>query len=769
MTAEKSTLQLAAGARLMTPLNPGKQKKSARGGGGSSTPLPPRKKWLFRGLLLVFPFLLLAMAEAALRLGGYGFDPDFFQRRHIGSEDFFVQNEDFSFRFFPRETARNPGPIRFPAVKAPGTFRIFIFGESAAMGDPAESFAPDRYLGALLRAKYPDRKFEIINVAFTAINSHVILPIARACAKRSGDLWIIYMGNNEMVGPFGATSVFGWRAPPWPAVRLVLALERLRLGQLLMNLGRRMSQRPNQQTVWGGMGMFLHSEVSPRGAAREMVCRNFQRNLDDILRAGLGSGAKVMLNTMAVNLKDCPPFASLVDSNLPPSAHGDLDRLLDAARQARAQGRLPDAEALFARAAALDGTCAEAQFEWGQCLLAETNLAAAREHFQTACDDDALPFRADSRINASIRAERAKFSPSQLIFADAETALSQADGGICGDDTFFEHVHFDFDARHRLARLWADKIETLLGTNANVWLSPAACEANLGLTEWNRAQAIHFMSERMELPPLSSQANNAQRRAALEARIAQLRERMTPARAARVKKDFAALVAQRPDDYFLREEFAVFLELCGDVTGAADQWEGVRELLPQDSVGYYEHGRLLISQQHYSEAESELRTSLAIRPSRAEAWVELGNALALQQKHAEALASFTTALRLDPWNAETHLREGKVLAHLRRHGEAIASYRAAIQLKPQDWISHHELALELSASGQLDAAGDEFRQASLLAPGSVVARYDYGAWLVKQRRWDEAEREFTAVTQLDPANERARRNVAALQAMARRR
>ena len=48
----------------------------------------------------------------------------------------------------------------------------------------------------------------------TAINSHAVLPIARECARHEGDLWIVYMGNNEMIGPFGAISVFGSQAPP---------------------------------------------------------------------------------------------------------------------------------------------------------------------------------------------------------------------------------------------------------------------------------------------------------------------------------------------------------------------------------------------------------------------------------------------------------------------------------------------------------------------------------------------------------------------------
>src|SRR5689334_9818199 len=102
-------------------------------------------------MALLLPFLSLAVLESSLRFFGYGYDPHFFKRIQSGGEEFFVQNEDFSRRFFPKEVMRNPGPVRFRVHKAPGTFRIFVLGESAAMGDPAQSFAPDRYLDVLLR------------------------------------------------------------------------------------------------------------------------------------------------------------------------------------------------------------------------------------------------------------------------------------------------------------------------------------------------------------------------------------------------------------------------------------------------------------------------------------------------------------------------------------------------------------------------------------------------------------------------------------------
>ncbi len=40
------------------------------------------------------------------------------------------------------------------------------------------------------------------------------------------------------------------------------------------------------------------------------VYGSFQRNLNDIIDIGLHSGAKVVVSTVARNLKDCGPFAS---------------------------------------------------------------------------------------------------------------------------------------------------------------------------------------------------------------------------------------------------------------------------------------------------------------------------------------------------------------------------------------------------------------------------------------------------------------------------
>jgi tetratricopeptide (TPR) repeat protein len=729
------------------------------------TSISRRRLWLFRGTALLLPLVVLGVLEISLRLCGYGYDPRFFKRINIGGEEFFVQNEDFSRRFFPRELVRNPGPVRFPAHKAPGTFRIFVLGESAAMGDPAQSFAPDRYLEVLLREKYPGRNFEVINVAFTAINSHVILPIARECAAHEGDLWIVYMGNNEMVGPFGAATVFGWQAPPLPFARAVVAFQRLRTGQWLMELARKVRGESPKSAAWGGMAMFLNNQVPPDSPRKGTVYRNFQKNLDGIVRAGVNSGAKVLLNTIAVNLKDCPPFASMTARNLTQTDRAQFDQLYTNAMQAMAQNEFSKAAEFFERTARLDATFAELQFRWGECLLAQTNQEGARERFQLACDNDALPFRADSRINSAIRAEPEHVGSKGLILFNSSAALAAgSETGICGEETFYEHVHFGFDGRYRLGRAWAEQIESLLGRNTNEWASQSLCDERLGLSPWNRAQVVHFMLERIQTPPLSTQPNNERRKAALEARMAGLRPQMTAENAQTTRKTFQKLLVQRPEDYFLHQEFAVFLELSGDPTGALAEWQRFRELLPQDSLGHYQTGRLLITQQRYAEAEAELRTAVAIRPGRADGWVELGNAFALQKKYPEALASYATALKMEPQNAQTLLRRGKVLGYMNRHAEAMESYRAALQLNPADGMSHYELGVELLAAKDFDAAGKEFGEAARLTPDRAPARFNFGTWLISQNRLDEAQREFEAVIRLEPGNVQAQQTLTALKA-----
>ena len=708
----------------------------------------------------MLPVLLVGLVELALRIGGYGYATGFFRQTRVGGQEFLVNNDRFTLRFFPPELARWPNTMMLPAQKPPDTTRVFIFGESAAMGDPQPAYGAARFLEVLLRERFPGRKFEIVNTSITAINSHVILPIARDCAAREGDLWIIYMGNNEMVGPFGAATIFGSQAPPLATVRLNLALQQTRLGQMALALIRKLSPKPANAS-WGGMQMFLQNQIPPDDPRRAAAYRNFEANLRDIVRAGLDSGAKVILNTMSVNLRDCPPFASLGNSNLPAADRALFDKTYADGLASEKQGNDLAAVQSFEQAAKLDAKFAELQYRWAGSLLRSSN-ATARAHYQLACDVDALPFRADTQVNAIIRRVGGEFAPRNLVLADAESVLAEASPfGLPGQEVFYEHVHFSFRGNYLLGRLWAEQVARALppATNfpATNWASQAACERDLGLTTWNRSFVLDSVNRRMQQPPLSSQFNNPARIAAVQAELKVLHAQQTDTNAVmRCGQELVDAIQRAPRDPFLYEGFANFLEAVGDRKQAAGAYEKLLELLPYDFYGNLQLGRLRGELGQFKEALPLLQNAVRFRPGVPEGWYELGTVQAAQGKFPASLRAFAHACQLRPQDATYVCYQGKALAKLGRRVEAIATYRQAIQLRPDYWEAHFELAGELAATSEFSAAAQQYAEVLRINPRHALSHVNLGALLVRANRLDEAIVRFEEALRLEPTNQTAR-------------
>jgi len=711
------------------------------------------------------PLLALAVLEAALRLAGYGYPTSLFEKVRLEGRDYLLNNEKFGLRFFPPELSRTPNPLMIEPVKPAGTCRIFIFGESAAQGDPEPSFGAGRYLEVLLRERYPGVNFEVVNVAITAISSHVIVPIARECARCQGDLWIIYMGNNEMIGPFGAATVFGAKAPPWPVVRLGLALQTTRVGQLLMNLVRKLKGNAVGPDVWHGLEMFAGNQLAPDDPHKEVVYKNFQRNLQDILRAGRNAGAAVILNTVAVNLKDCPPFASLNSSRLAPPDLEKFNRWCAEGRRAEMSGNWKLAAADFGEAVALDPQMADAQFGEGECLLQLNDAADATGHFQKACDCDALVFRADSRINGIIRETGRQLGGPDVVLCDAAASLPEP-GSIPGQETFYEHVHLNFDGNYRLAKLWAAQAERLLPENVKTkaqggWASQEICEARLGLTDWNRILVLNEVRRRLEGPPLNSRFNNERRVSELTARFDSIIRHSDATAATNARALYIDAIARAPRDYMLHQNYSEFLGMTGNLKQAALEWKQARELMPNNPSAFLTEGLLLEKQGELSSARESFRQAVNLHPRYAQAWFELGNLAAVEGKLDEALENYRRSAEFQPNDPLPYLFMGKALSRLKRTDESLQKFRRALELDGGNWEAHYGMGGGLGMQGRFAEAKEEFQQVVRLQPQFALGHLNLGVALFKLKDLDGARREFNETLRLDPANKSARTYLAA--------
>ena len=358
---------------------------------------------------------------------------------------FMCRMRKFGCRFFPPAIARSTDPFRFAAEKATHSYRIFLFGESAANGDPDPTYGVGRYLEVFLRERYPGTDFQVVCVAMTAIDSSTILPIARECARHQGDLWLIYMGNNEMVGPFGAETVYGPRAPCLGIIRTILAVKTTRIGQLLDSLSGRLRSNSSTPKKWGGMEMFMNGRIGYDDPARLRAYANFKGNLEDILRTAHRADVPVILSTMAVNLKDCAPLASIHATGLDKSQEAAWNKIYEEGIDQETAGSYREALALYQKAAKIDPQFADLQFRMGRCDLALTNQDQARRDFELARDDDALDFRSDTRINSAIKEAASRHAGQGVFLLDAASALAQSSPeGIPGLELFLRACAFEF-------------------------------------------------------------------------------------------------------------------------------------------------------------------------------------------------------------------------------------------------------------------------------------------------------------------------------------
>ncbi len=714
------------------------------------------------------PLLIVSLAEIALRLVGYGHPTSFFLRTAVHGTNTLIENTWFGLRFFPPALARSPAPISFPAEKPANTCRIFLFGESAALGDPRPAYGAGRWLEVLLRDRFPGREIEVVCVAMTAINSHALPPIARSCARLDGDLWIVYAGHNEMAGPFGANTVFGLQTPPRWVVRASLGAQRFRVGQLLAALIRGRGRASSPPEAWGGLRMFQDQHLPLDRPGRERVYRHFRQNLSDLVQVGIRSRVPILLSTAASNLRDCAPFAS---SPLPSAIAGNAaqwEALCQGGDRLAADGHWAEAATQFESALELHPRSAELHFRLGQSLAVLGDPNAAAKRFEQARDLDTLPFRADSRINAIIEEVARQHAGTGVLFVDAAGALGlHNSAGLPGQESFYEHVHLNPEGNYRLARVWADAIVPLLeGAETNraaSWPEFETCARRLGLTDWNRHAALEEMLRRILDAPFTNQLDHAVRLGHFQRKLAQTDARMQAQAPSEVRLCYEEAIRNRPADHWLHHNYAEYLNNSGDLARAAVQMRQVRDLIPHHFAAYLHLGRLLARQKMHEEARASLEAALLRHPDLAEAHVELGQIAASQKQFEEALAHFDAAIQRRPESARVYLRRADVLMALGRREAALDSLRDATLLHPAFWEARYLLGIELASEGKVAEARSQLSEVVRLRPHHLLTRLNLGNVLVRQGRVEEALTQFREVLRLDPGNQTARESVAALE------
>lgn len=370
---------------------------------------------LFRLIAILMPLVLVLLLEGLLRLFGYGYTTALFIDSP-GNSDYLVFNPAASKRYFTDQlnaTTGNREPFR--KIKEPGTFRVFVLGESTTIGYPYfHNGSFHRWLQYRLMCEHPDRKLEIVNVALTAVNSYTVLGFAREVVHYQPDAVLIYAGHNEYYGALGVASTNRLGGSPW-LINTLLWLRQFRVVQLVTRVVGKVEHLFTSDASKEGktrMELMVGQQEIPYGSVLyKRGIAQFRNNMDKTLALFHDAGIPVFLSNVVSNLKDQPPFISL-----------------------------PASGASSASGAASDSVSADDYFARGVRAWDSGDYAKARQAYIRAKDEDALRFRAPEAINTIIEQLCRKYDNTHLI--DCRGLFEAAsEHGIIGHSLLLEHVH----------------------------------------------------------------------------------------------------------------------------------------------------------------------------------------------------------------------------------------------------------------------------------------------------------------------------------------
>lgn len=474
-------------------------------GRSATTSQPRRRRWLIRAMACAFPLVILVGVEAVLVLCGaqqdlslvieVAGDPEFLPKQLNSAADR---------PFFGTIDVAGPEDRRFARVKPASLFRAVVVGASTVQGFPyASELAFPRQLELLLNHNLPDREVEVLNAGIVSINSRAVSEIVRQVLDQiECDLIIVHTGHNEFYSPGGAASRL-MIAPDW-AWSPMIQFRKTRTFQWLTDtlVARPEVNRDLMETLPASFEISLHSDTVRLAVSR------YRTNLQRIVKDCQNARVPVLLTTVASNIQDHSPVSTLIPDSLTRDIVDQWHLAFDQGRQLAAAQEWQLAVDSLQACAALNPGSALLQYRLGQCLQKIGEPAAARIAFELARDLDGCRFRAPTVLGTIVR-EIAEDQQEQGVFlADTDQWLNQQ----CGDEApgnqfFLEHVHYNLDGHHQLAKcLQAAIVNQVLKTGQDTVALPdrAEFDEQLGVTVQDRLAALSFAIEVYSAVPMKN-------------------------------------------------------------------------------------------------------------------------------------------------------------------------------------------------------------------------------------------------------------------------
>ncbi len=728
------------------------------------TKLPPEKaapascsrRWLFRlAAALLATLAAVALAEIIAR---FLFDlppATFFVAEERDGETWITDNPAYGQTFQTPQHARAPAQNLFPAEKPAGTRRILVLGESAAMGFPSPEFGLARTLVAHLKHAHPGQSFDVIDGTMTLINAHLLREIAAEAMKYEPDVVVIYAGNNEFIGPYGAASIFG---RPYSSIWMILADRWLRTRSVLVRglTGIFRDRQFRENPRWMGLDHFQRTPVRLDDPVVSRVEAHFRANLHAIMNAAASRGVPVLAITPAVQLRGWPPLYSFPPGGLNAAAEERWQTLNQEATLLSSRQRWERALERWQAMREIHPDHAETIYQIARCLEAMGRLDEARELDEQACLLDGYRFRASSRMADAVRDVASGIEGVRLV--DARSALYPLD--VPEPEIFLEHVHFTMHGMDQLARL------AVPGISGALQLSPAEpppeatydeITGDLLFLPDHLIEAQTSLQQLLEMEVFKGQTGYDDR-----VKHAQLRQRESEALATEMTVDEVRARLERARQQAASPAWMLDY-LAGRALHQRGAYEQALELFlsavaakPNNAFHHQWVGFAQYALGDLASARTALEKGLSLYAFMHDALNILGLSRFQLGDRAGARVAYQQVLTINPRQSDALNNLGYLEYEEGNFELALDLLSRAVRENPSAVEARFHFALALSSRGALREASAELERVVQDRPDMARAWNAWGMALMQMGQADGADEKFTRALELDPERDDAR-------------
>ena len=655
-------------------------------------------------LLIGLGLFILLVLELVLRISGVvdrtthsdpfvGFEkvyPLFGEKTVLAGKTVYATNEN-KLSFFNYQ--------QFELQKPANTFRIFCFGGSTTYGRPyqAETAFP-KWLEPNLNLIDPSRKYEVINAGGISYASYRIVHLVEEATRYQPDLFIFYMGHNEFLEARTYEDILT-QNPTLKNVRVLL--DKLDLYVLLRNSilstkDRFAKSKKSGNLLEDEVATILDASAGLERYTRESIqkentVQHFRYNLTKMIRLAKQHKIKVVLVTVASNLKDFSPFKSQHKPGLSATELQQWNKDYQRGQLFHLQNKYENALAAYQRCFTIDNQYSELAYNIAECLYRLEKFDLARDYYRLARDLDVCPLRAPREINTAIRELSEKlFVP----LVDVESEFERISPHRIPDSSYLvDHVHPTIRGNQIIAEKIAATLQQQNIVTSQIPIDQASLAASYQKV-LDKLPRDYYVKGMLNLAKVLGWAGKEDEKAAILARN-------------------------------------------------TNQLEGQFEF-------HYMRGNSLLREGRLNEAIQNFRKAIRLNPDFSESYTNLGFALERNGAPDAALKNYRKALTLDPKDYVAQTNIGRIFYIKGENINAIAAYKKAIEMKPDYPHAHEGLGAVYYREGNTPRAREELNLAIELNPNYAEAYYDLGLIFLDQRNIDEAIGHFETAIRNEP-------------------